>query len=108
MGRKSRELGGSDDIVTQMLWRQVLARAHGHRGEAHLAVRLAREAVEYGGRTDMLVNRGIAHLDLAEVLEGAGMGSAAAEEARTALELFECKGDLPMADKAKTRLERLL
>jgi tetratricopeptide (TPR) repeat protein len=107
-GEKSRQLGGSDDIVTQMLWRQVLARVHGHRGEADDAERLAREAVEFGGRTDMLVNRGTAHLDLAEVLEHAGMRSAAAEEVGNALQLFERKGDLPMTDQARTRLERLL
>jgi hypothetical protein len=29
-------------------------------------------------------------------------------QARTALELFERKGDLPMADQARARLERLL
>jgi tetratricopeptide (TPR) repeat protein len=107
-GGKSRELGGSDDIVTQMLWRQVLARVHAQRGEAGDAERLAREAVEYGVRTDMLVNCGVAHLDLAEVLEAAGRHEAAAEEAAKALELFERKGDLPMADRARTRLDGLL
>jgi class 3 adenylate cyclase/tetratricopeptide (TPR) repeat protein len=105
-GEKSRALGGSDDIVTQMLWRQVLARVHGHRGESDDAERLAREAVELGGRTDMLVNRGIAHLDLAEVLGNADL-SAAAEEAGKALDLFQRKGDLPMAEQARTRLDRL-
>jgi predicted ATPase len=104
-GAKSRELGGSDDIVTQMLWRQVLARVHGHRGELDDAEHLAREAVEYGGQTDMLVNRGIAHLDLAEVLADADLRAAAAEEAGKALELFERKGDLPMAARARARLE---
>ena len=106
-GAKSRELGGSDDIVTQMLWRQVLARVHGHRDEADEAERLAREAVEYGDRTDMLVNRAVAHLDLAEVLE-AGRRPAAAEEAANALALFERKGDLSMAAQARARLEQLL
>jgi hypothetical protein len=56
----------------------------------------------------MLVNRGVAHLDLAEVLEAAGRHEAAAEEAAKALELFERKGDLPMADRARTRLDGLL
>ncbi len=106
-GAKSRELGGSDDIVTQMLWRQVLARVQGHRGEADEAERLAREAVEHGDRTDMLVNRAVAHLDLAEVLEGRGRRPAAAEEATKALELLEQKGDLPMTAQARARLERL-
>jgi ATP/maltotriose-dependent transcriptional regulator MalT len=106
-GVKSRELGGSDDIVTQMLWRQVLARVHAHRGESEEAERLAREAVAYGEQTDMLVNRGAAHLDLAEALDPGGRAEAAVQ-ARTALELFERKGDLPMAEQARARLERLL
>jgi len=107
-GAKSRELGGSDDIVTQMLWRQVLARVHGHRGETEQAEQLAREAVDYGERTDMLVNRGASHLDLAEVLELAGRGREAARETQTALEVFERKGDVPMAEHAGARLARLL
>ena len=106
-GAKSRELGGSDDIVTQMLWRQVLARVRAHSGEADEAERLAREAVEYGGRTDMLVNRAVAHLDLAEVLEAAGRRDEAAAECAHALDLFEQKGDVPMAARACAVLENL-
>jgi tetratricopeptide (TPR) repeat protein len=107
-GAKSRELGGSDDIVTQMLWRQVLARVEARRGDYSGAERLGREAVDYGDRTDMLVNRGVAHLDLAEVLEAAGRRPAARDEAGKALDLFRRKGDLPMAEQAGARLERLL
>jgi ATP/maltotriose-dependent transcriptional regulator MalT len=106
-GAKSRELGGSVDIVTQMLWRQVLARVHAHRGELVEAERLAREAVEYGERTDMLVNRANTHLDLAEVLEAAGRPEAA-DEVRKALELFERKGDSPMAEQARARRAALV
>ena len=68
MGRKEQGVAGSDDIVTQMLWRQVLARVQAQAGRADEAERLAREAIEFGDRTDMLVNRAAAHLDLAEVL----------------------------------------
>jgi tetratricopeptide (TPR) repeat protein len=106
--RKSVELGQSDDIITQMYWRQVEARVRAHRGELERAEELAREAVRYGEQTDMLSSRGLSHLDLAEVLEVAGRNAEAAEEVQTALELFEQKGDLPMADQARTRLERLL
>jgi hypothetical protein len=91
-----------------MLWRQVLARVQAHGGEADEAERLAREAIEYGVRTDMLVNRAVAHLDLAEVLERAGRRSEALEEAKAGLQLFERKGDLPMADQARARLDYLL
>jgi tetratricopeptide (TPR) repeat protein len=106
--RKSSELGGSDDIMTQMIWRQVLARVQVNRGQVGEAERLAREAVDYGERTDMLVSRGAAHLDLAEVLELAERRGEAAEEVEKALSLFERKGDLSMAGQARARLERLL
>jgi hypothetical protein len=106
--QKSAELGQSDDIVTQMYWRQVEARVRAHRGEVGEAERLAREAVVYGKDTDMLSPRGLSHLDLAEVLELAGKRSESAHEVQAALELFEQKGDLAMADQARARLERLL
>ena len=106
--RKSAELGQSDDIVTQMYWRQVEARVRAHRGEFDRAEELAREAVRYGERTDMLSNRGLGYLDLGEVLELAGRNAESAQEVRTALDLYERKGDLPMADQARARLERLL
>jgi len=106
-GAKSRELAGSDDIVTQMLWRQVLARVQAQAGRADEAERLAREAIDYGDRTDMLVNRAAAHLDLAEVLEAAGRRDEAAAECAHGLDLFEQKGDVPMAARARAVLENL-
>jgi class 3 adenylate cyclase/tetratricopeptide (TPR) repeat protein len=106
--RKSRELGGSDDIMTQMIWRQVLARVRANRGQVEEAERLAREAVDYGERTDMLVARGAAHLDLAEVLEAGGRRDEALEEVVKALELFERKGDLPMVGQVRAHRDRLL
>ena len=106
--RRSGELGESDDIVTHMLWRQVLARVHASRAELGEAERLAREAVEYGERTDLLPTKGLAHLDLAEVLEAAGRAEEAAAEVRTAVALYAQKGDLPMVDQARARLQELL
>ena len=103
--RKSRELGASDDIVTQMLWRQVLSKVKAQRRAFEEGERLAREAVQLGEQTDMLVAIGLAHLDLAEVLELAGRRSEAVAELTKALELFDRKGDLPMAAQARTRLE---
>ena len=106
--RKSAELGQSDDIITQTLWRQVEAKVRAHRGTFAEAERLVREALEYGEQTDMLVARGLTRRDLAEVLEGAGGKADAAQEVERALELFEQEGDVAMADQARARLERLL
>ena len=57
---------------TQMLWRQVQALVHAHRGEHAEAERLAREAVAIAERTDALNSQGDALCDLAEVLAAAG------------------------------------
>jgi class 3 adenylate cyclase/tetratricopeptide (TPR) repeat protein len=105
---RSRELGASDDVITQMLWRQVEAKVLAQRGSFEEAERLARTAVELGTATDMLDSRGTAHLDLAEVLEAAGRTAEAAAEAAIALDLFERKGDVTMAAQAAARLEHLL
>ena len=103
--RKSRELGARDDIITQLLWRQVLSKVKAHRRAFEEGERLAREAVELSEQTDQLVAIGLAHLDLAEVLEQAGRRSEAVEELTKALELFERKGDLPMAAQTRRHLE---
>jgi tetratricopeptide (TPR) repeat protein len=106
--RKSAELGQRDDIITQMLWRQVQAKVRAHQGAFEEAEQLARQAVEYGEQTDMLVARGLTRLDLAEVLEAAGRGAEAAQELEEAHRLFEHKGDVVMADRARARLELFL
>jgi hypothetical protein len=62
----------------------------------------------FGESTDMLWPRGLAHLDLAEVLKAAGRREEAAAEVERALVLFEEKGDLPMVDQSRARLEQLL
>jgi class 3 adenylate cyclase/tetratricopeptide (TPR) repeat protein len=104
---KSAALGAADDIITQMLWRQILARVRAHEGAFDEAERLAREAVAYGDETDMLTGKGLAHLDLAEVLVVAGRAEEAGAELEQAVALFEQKGDVAMAGLARTRFDRL-
>jgi class 3 adenylate cyclase/tetratricopeptide (TPR) repeat protein len=104
---RSRELGATDDVVTQMLWRQVTAKTEARKGRLDHAERLAREAVEIGEATDALCSRGDTHLDLAEVLQAAGRMHEAGAEVEKALALYEQKGDLPMAARARAVLENL-
>jgi hypothetical protein len=83
--RLSEKLGASDDVITQMLWRQARAAELAHRGENAEAERLAREAVALAEKTDMLNEHGDALVDLAGVLELADRRNEAAralEEAR--------------------------
>jgi hypothetical protein len=90
-----------------MLWREALAEVAAERGEAEHAERLAREAVELGHRTDMLVATGDAHLALASVLRAEAKARGAAAEARRALALYERKGDEVMAERARALLAEL-
>jgi len=105
---RAAELGASDDAITQMLWRQVMAKVLARRGESAEAERLAREAVAISGKTDALVEQGNAYADLAEVLSLAGRREEAAAALGHALERYERKGNLVSAQRARTRLAELL
>ena len=104
---KGRSIGAADDIVTQMLWRQVHGKVLARRGEHDEAIRLAREAVRLGEPTDSLEPRADAHCDLAEVLELAGRPAEAAGELARALELYERKGIVVSAARVRERLADL-
>ena len=90
-----------------MLWRQVQARVHAHRGEHAEAERLAREAVAIAERTDGSELQGDALCDLAEVLAAAGRTDEAAEALEQALDRYERKKNLAMAAQVRPRLEAL-
>ncbi|HVN60118.1 MAG TPA: AAA family ATPase [Gaiellaceae bacterium] len=105
LARHGRELGTPDDVGTEMIWRQVQALVHAHRGEHAEAERLAREAVEIAERTDALNAQGDALCDLAEVLEAAGRPTEAAEALEQALDRYERKQNLAMAAQLRPRLE---
>jgi class 3 adenylate cyclase/tetratricopeptide (TPR) repeat protein len=105
---RANELGGSDDAMTQMLWRQVRAKVRARDGDHGEAERLAREAIAIGGATQMVVEQGEALGDLAEVLELAGRTEEAVAALEQALALYERKGDLVDAGRTRARLEALL
>jgi class 3 adenylate cyclase/tetratricopeptide (TPR) repeat protein len=99
--------GNEQDLSTQMLWRQVQALVHAHRGEQTEAEALAREAVSIGERTDMLDGQGNALSDLAEVLATAGRTDEAAEALEQALERYARKKNLAMVAQVTPKLEGL-
>jgi tetratricopeptide (TPR) repeat protein len=96
LARLGRKLGSEHDVSTQMLWRQVQALVHAHRGEHAEAERLALEAVEIAERTDGLNRQGDALCDLAEVLAAAERTDEAADALEQALERYERKKNLAM------------
>ena len=108
---RSPNSGGSwvttRDASTQMLWRQVQALVHAHRGEDAEAERLAREALEIAESTDALNYQGDAFSDLAEVLAAAGRTDEAAEALERALERYQRKKNLAMVAQVKPKLEEL-
>jgi tetratricopeptide (TPR) repeat protein len=107
LAQLGRELGDEQDLLTQMLWRQVQARVHAHRGEHVEAERLAREAVEIAEQIDALNHWGDALCDLAETLAAAGRTDEAAEMLEHALERYERKKNLAMLAQVRPQLEAL-
>ena len=105
---RGEAIGAADDLVTQMLWRQLRARVLAHDGDHATAERLAREAVGLGEPTDALEMRADSRSDLAEVLALRGRVGDAATELEQALGLYRQKGITVMVARTEERLERLL
>ena len=100
----SESSAAEDDLHTQVQWRAARAKVLARAGLLDEALALASEAVELGGRTDFLVMRGNAALDLAEVLLLAGRADESVAAARDAIALYERKG----ASAAVAAARRLL
>jgi class 3 adenylate cyclase/tetratricopeptide (TPR) repeat protein len=105
--RLAQELGDDQDVFTQVAWRQAQALVHSHRSEHEQAEALAREAVEIADTTDGLNWQGDTLCDLAEVLHAAGHTDNAEATLQQALERYERKKNLAMAEQVGTRLTRL-
>ena len=93
-----------DDLASQTTWRGVRSRIFARRGEFERARQLAREAVSIADRTDFLVWRGEALLDLAEVHRLAGDSASFVRAANDALLLFEAKGHVVLAEQTRALL----
>jgi class 3 adenylate cyclase/tetratricopeptide (TPR) repeat protein len=95
----SQELGASDDLLNEAVWRALRAKVLAARGDFEQAESLARAAVEIAASTDYLDLRAATWLDLAEILRAARSPEleAAASEA---LALYELKGNTVGAARA--------
>jgi predicted ATPase len=107
LAQLSAKLTASGDLLTQVLWRGVQARVLARRERLDEAEALAREAVSLAERTDFLVYRGDALVDLSSILRDAGRREEAAAAAATGLELHERKGNLVTAAKIRSELSDL-
>jgi class 3 adenylate cyclase/tetratricopeptide (TPR) repeat protein len=104
---RGAELGASDDAFTQMIWRQVRAKVLARRGQHAEAEPLVREAVAIADTTDFLNGQGDTNADLAEVLVLTAKHDEAAAALQQALERYERKGNLVMAQRTQARLAEL-
>jgi class 3 adenylate cyclase/tetratricopeptide (TPR) repeat protein len=105
--RLGEESAASDDVASQMQWRAVRAKAYAMLGRLEEAETLAREGVGVADTTDHLNQRGDNHISLAIVLAEAGRNTEAADEVREALRLYEEKGNVVSAGRARQFLEEL-
>ncbi|HKF14434.1 MAG TPA: BTAD domain-containing putative transcriptional regulator [Gaiellaceae bacterium] len=93
-----------DDLSAGVQWRSVRAKLLARQGELEPAEALAREAVALAAETDFLVLRADALMDLAEVLRAVGRADEAVPYVEQALELYEQKGNIVGADRARSSL----
>ena len=91
--------------VERALGLGVLARVRALQGDGVSAEKLISEAVEIVERTDFLFDRGTVQLDLAEVMDAVGRAGDARAARDRAIRMFEQKGDVVSAARARSPLE---
>jgi tetratricopeptide (TPR) repeat protein len=103
----SEELAADDDLITQVLWRGVRARILAGRGLTDEAQRFAREAVALAARSDFVNDMADALIDLAIVQRQAGRLDLAGGTLAEGLRLYEEKGNVVAAGRARAQLAEL-
>ncbi|MGA5543808.1 BTAD domain-containing putative transcriptional regulator [Mycobacterium sp. NPDC051198] len=91
-------------LKPSIAWRTTRAQLFSRDGEHDEARRVAEEAVAIAERTDALVDHGDACLALATVLAAAGEASGARAAAERAGDLYDRKGAVALAEKARALL----
>jgi tetratricopeptide (TPR) repeat protein len=103
----SEEAASSDDVEAQALWRAVQAKVLARRGEPTAAERLAREADALARTSDDLELQGDTLAALGEVLRRAGRPQDATAALRAALERYERRGIVILAERVRARVGEL-
>ena len=98
------ELGADDDVVTQAHVRAGRAKLCARGGKLDEAEAAAREGVALAAATEFVDLQGDSLLAAAEVLRLAGRNDEAADATRHALEIWEKKGNVVFAEKARALL----
>ena len=100
----ARDTAVKDDASGQGAWRMAAARLLLGRGETGEAIRLARESISFMESNQELLTLPDLVLRQAEVFQGAGLDEDARHAFRDAIDLFERKGSLAEAQRARDRL----
>jgi DNA-binding SARP family transcriptional activator len=100
----SEEEARPDDLFAHVQWRSARAKVLARAGQHEQAERLAREAVRLSEQTDFLAVRGDTLMDLAEVLRLGGRVDEARAPVEEALRLYEAKGNVVSAARARRLL----
>jgi len=103
--REGERLAQDADVQAQVLWRRVRAKVLARRGAHDDALRLAREAIDLAGWN--LEEAGDSYRDLAEVEGILGHPDRAEAALERALEAYERKGLVPMAERTRVELAAL-
>ena len=103
----AREDAPEHQLYHQVHWRKATAKLFARRGEFQEAEDLAHEALRLSEPTDWLNLRGDVLMDLAEVHRLADRPDDAVTALDNALRLYEQKGNVVSARKARTLLEEL-
>jgi class 3 adenylate cyclase/tetratricopeptide (TPR) repeat protein len=101
------QLASRDDVASQFLWRCVRGKLRARQGEIEEAESLLSAAAALIETSDQLDLQGHGLLDLAEVRELAGAPPDAAALSEQAAMLFERKGNVVSARRARQLAERL-
>jgi tetratricopeptide (TPR) repeat protein len=99
--RMSSDAAADDDVVSQVLWRGAAGKLLAREGDLVSARQLADSAVAQAQQTDFLLIHGDALRDRAEVLVFAGEPERALDDLGMAVTLFERKGIVALAAKAR-------
>jgi class 3 adenylate cyclase len=102
--QQAEELASADDVLSNMVWRQVRARLLARAGRHSEGEQLAREAVSLGEETEMLNWHAHALADLGDICVLAGRSDEGRRHHAHALELYERKGNVVSAAHVRAAL----
>jgi class 3 adenylate cyclase len=102
--QESERVAGTADVRSQITWRAIRGKILARRHEFARAEACAKEALHIVEATDDLNSQGRALMDFAEMLELSNRPDDAAAAVERALELFERKGNVVSAEKARALL----